>query len=239
MEHPDSSEAGSTPAGSPPKDQLDAVRRRQRQVRRIVGMSLVSLVCVGLLALLGSQLLTPAPRQATTANSLIGRSAPDFTLPLLSVSTGQEPASPSTMHLASLKGKPIILNFWASWCGPCKHEAPLLESTWRVLQRQGVLLIGIDFQEPQSDAQNFLRTYRITYPNVVDRSGSVALSYDIIGLPDTFFLNRQGVIVSKVVGELTAQSLQSNLRLITSALSRLLLSGLPSRSETEECNACA
>ena len=180
-------------------------------------MSVVSLVCLGLLALLGSQLLTPASNQAATVNSLIGHPAPDFTLSVLSTNSGS--TSPITMHLARLKGKPIVLNFWASWCDPCKHEAPLLEATWRVLQRQGVLLIGIDFQEAQSDAQTFLRTYGITYPNVADRSGSTALNYGIAGLPDTFFLNRQGVIVSKVVGELTEQSLQSNLRLITSASS--------------------
>ena len=193
------------------------------QVHRFGGLckNPLSLMCLGLLALLGSQLLTPASNQAATVNSLIGHPAPDFTLSVLSTSPGS--ASPTTMHLASLKGKPIILNFWASWCDPCKHEAPLLEATWRVLQPQGVLLIGIDFQEAQSDAQTFLRTYSITYPNVADRSGSTALNYGIAGLPDTFFLNRQGIIVSKVVGELTEQSLQSNLRLITSASSRLLL----------------
>lgn len=195
--------------------QFASAQRRRRQVRRMVGMSLVSLVCLGLLALLGSQILTPASNQAATVNSLIGHPAPDFTLSVLSANSGS--ASLATMHLASLKGKPIILNFWASWCDPCKREAPLLEATWQVLQRQGVLLIGIDFQEARSEAQTFLRTYGITYPNVADSTGSTALDYGISGLPDTFFLNRQGVMVSKVVGELTEQSLQNNLRLILSA----------------------
>lgn len=211
MENHDSS-AGSTPAEVSPGNQPASAQRRQRQGRRIVGVSLVSLVCLGLLALLGSQLLTPASNQAAAVDSLIGHLAPDFTLSVLSANP--ESVSPSTIHLASLRGKPVILNFWASWCDPCKQEAPLLEATWQVLQHQGILLIGIDFQETQSNAQTFLRTYGITYPNVADSAGSAALNYGISGLPDTFFLNRQGVIVSKVVGELTKQSLQSNLNLI-------------------------
>jgi cytochrome c biogenesis protein CcmG/thiol:disulfide interchange protein DsbE len=177
-----------------------------------VGISIVSLLCIGLLTLFGSQLLTPMHNQASAAHSLIGHPAPDFTLAVLSAKAG--PASLSKIHLASLEGKPIILNFWASWCDPCKHEAPLLEANWLVLQSRGMLLLGVDFQDTQSNALNFLHTYEITYPNVADSTGSTAIAYGLTGVPETFFLNHQGIIVSKVIGEITEQTLQSNLRLL-------------------------
>lgn len=186
------------------------IRRRRVRKRRIVIFLLVSLLNVGFLALLASQLLTPAQNQSNAAVSpLVGRPAPDFTLATLS--TRPAPA----LHLASLKGKPVMLNFWASWCDACKAEAPLLQNTWQRVQSQGIVFVGIDIQDTQSDGLNFLRTYGITYPNVVDASGSVTINYGVTGVPETFFLNRQGVIVKKVIGELTAQTLQSNLQLIS------------------------
>lgn len=193
------------------QDEQRTVRRRRGSSKRhITIFVVVSLLCVGLLALLGSQLLVPASNQSDSGNSpLIGRPAPDFTVAALS--THPVP----TIHLTSLKGKPLLLNFWASWCGPCKHEAPLLQATWQRVQSQGIEFLGIDFQDTQSDGLSFLQMYGITYPNVVDTNGSVAINYGVTGVPETFFLNRQGVIVHKVIGELTEQTLQSNLQLIT------------------------
>ena len=107
-----------------------------------------------------------------------------------------------------------MLNFWASWCDPCKHEAPLLSANWPIFQRQGVLFLGVDFQDTRSDGLAFLHTYGISYPNVVDSSGSTAINYGVSAVPETFFINRQGIIVSKVIGEVTEQSLQNNIHLI-------------------------
>jgi len=189
-------------------------RRRGVRKRRIIIFLLVSLFSVALLALLGSQLLVPAQDQSGSTQStspLQGHFAPDFTLAALS--THPAPA----IHLAGFKGKPVMLNFWASWCDPCKHEAPLLEATWQHVQGQGVVFIGIDFEDTQSDALNFLQQYGITYPNVVDSAGSVGISYGVTGVPETFFIDRHGVIVHKVIGELSEQTLQSNLQLLLRA----------------------
>lgn len=172
-------------------------------------MSVVSLLCLGLLALLGSQLLLPAHSQAA-ASPLLGHPASDFTLTILNANI----SSSATIHLASLKGKPVMLNFWASWCDVCKQEAPLLENTWLRAQNQGIVFLGIDFEDTHIDGLNFLRSYGITYPNVVDSSGATAIAYGVTGVPESVFLNRQGIIVTKVIGELTDQTLQNNLHLI-------------------------
>jgi cytochrome c biogenesis protein CcmG, thiol:disulfide interchange protein DsbE len=187
---------------------------KRNRKRRMMAFIVVTLLNAGLLALLASQLLIPAKDQShagsaqSSSSPLIGHPAPDFTLAVLST------RSAPTLHLASLKGKPVMLNFWASWCDPCKHEAPLLETTWQRVQSQGIIFLGIDFQDARSDGLNFLRTYGITYPNVADDTGTTAINYGLTGVPETFFLDRHGVIVSKVTGELTEQSLQSNLQLI-------------------------
>ncbi len=183
--------------------------RRSGGKRRIAVFLVVGLACVALLALLGSQILVPAQSQANAGSSpLLGHPAPDFTLAALSS------RSAPAVHLASLKGKPILLNFWASWCVPCQQEAPLLQATWQRVQSQGIVFLGIDFQDDHSDGLNFLHTYGITYRNVVDDTGSTAINYGVTGVPETFFLNRHGVIVSHVIGGLTAQTLQSDLQVI-------------------------
>jgi cytochrome c biogenesis protein CcmG/thiol:disulfide interchange protein DsbE len=97
------------------------------------------------------------------------------------------------------------------------QEAPLLQSEWQRVQAQGqaVVFLGIDFQDARSDGLSFLQKYSITYPNVLDSSGSVAISYGVTGTPETIFIDRHGVVVQKVIGELTAQTLQSNLQLLS------------------------
>ena len=182
--------------------------RKNKRRRRIFIFCVVSLINVGLLAFLLSQLLTPAPH--AQSDPLIGHPAPDFSLSMLHPTTGT-----SMLSLSDFKGKPIVLNFWASWCDPCKQESPLLESTWKQIQAQGkdIVFLGIDYQDANKDGLSFLQQYNITYPTVRD-DGSVASKYGLASLPDTIFINRNGTVMSKVSQELTAQSLASNLKLI-------------------------
>src|SRR5437588_8135229 len=177
-----------TSPGETPREQLSGGRRSSARKRRIVIFVVASLVSVGFLALLGSQLLVPAQNQSDSgASPLVGHPAPDFTLAMLSTHS-------ESVHLASLRGKPVMLNFWASWCDPCKHEAPLLQATWQRVQSQGIIFLGIDFEDRQSDGLGFLHTYGITYPNVIDASGTVAINYGVTGVPETFFIDRHGII---------------------------------------------
>jgi cytochrome c biogenesis protein CcmG/thiol:disulfide interchange protein DsbE len=175
--------------------------------RRVIIFCIVSLVNVGLLIVLVTQLLTPTPHAAT--DPLIGHPAPNFSLALLEPSGGQ-----TTLSLADLKGKSIVLNFWASWCAPCKEELPLLEQTWKQEQGKTLMFLGMDFQESGSDAASFLQHYAITYPIVLDTNGDAALKYNVTALPQTIFINRNGTVVSRVPGELTSKTLSNGLQLI-------------------------
>lgn len=195
------------------KQQTPLPRRKGSRKRSITVFLVVSLVNVGLLVFLWTQLLTPAQNaaqgQANASDPLIGHPAPNFTLDALN----SRPAAP--ISLADFKGKPVVLNVWNSTCVPCVNEAPLLQSLWQRVKSQGVIFIGIDFQDVKSDGLSFLQKYGVTYPNVIDVSGSTAISYGVTATPETLFINRQGVVVSRVISELTEQTFESNLQLIS------------------------
>jgi len=178
----------------------------------------VSLLNAGLLALLWSQLITPAPglNNSSTGNALTsandplkGKPAPDFALAALS--THAEPP----IHLANLRGKPVVINFWASWCTPCADEAPLLQAAWQHARTKGVIFIGIDYQDTQSDGLSFLQKRGITYPSAIDANGATAINYGVTGTPETFFIDRRGVVVATVRSQITAQQLQTDIALLT------------------------
>lgn len=110
------------------------------------------------------------------------------------------------LSLASLRGKAVVVNFWASWCVPCKEEAPVLEAAWRKYRSQGLVLVGIDFDDFRTDARRFAKENGITYPLVYDRTGDVAELYGLKGVPETFFVDRRGRLVGEpIVGAITAR----------------------------------
>lgn len=186
----------------------ESVRKNKRR-RRIVIFCVVSLLNVGLVALILTQLLTPATN--SVSDPLVGHPAPNFSLALLRPENGK-----SALSLLNFKGKAIVLNFWASWCAPCKEEAPILESGWKQMQAQGkdVIFLGIDYQDSNNNGISFLQLNGITYPTAVDADGSVAIKYGLTSLPDTIFINRNGMVVSKVLQQLTAQALSGGLQSI-------------------------
>jgi len=186
----------------------ESVRKNKRK-RRIVIFCVVSLLNVGLLALILTQLLTPATH--SVSDPLVGHAAPNFSLVMLHPDSGK-----NSLSLSNFKGKPIVLNFWASWCQPCKDELPLLENAWKQLQAQkkDIVFLGIDFQESSSDATSFLQQYGITYLAGLDINGSIASKYRVTSLPQTIFISRDGSITSREPQELTAQELSRNLQSI-------------------------
>lgn len=193
-----------------------ALRKRSRK-RSITIFVVVSLFNVGLLTLLWTQLLTPS-QQANTDSStvygdyhapLVGKQAPDFTLPLINSATGKS----TTLHLADFKGKPVVLNFWASWCIPCQEEATFLQKTaFPRMKAQSITFIGIDAPESSGVTQGYMQKYGITYPNVEDTiNGSTAINYGVSTFPMTVFINSKGIVTGMWNTSMTQQGLQLEL----------------------------
>ncbi len=190
-------------------------RKSHSRKRSIIIFVIVSLLNVGLLIVLWTQLLTPRSDQSQVENSsstigfvsspLLGKPAPDFTLPILN-------GNGAKLHLASLRGRVVMVNFWASWCEPCQQEAPALQRVWTKWQSKGVVLLGVDGPESESDALNFVHQHGITYQNVRDTiDGATAISYGATANPETFFINQDGVVVARWIGPIDEQRVQTEL----------------------------
>ncbi|RAQ96464.1 TlpA family protein disulfide reductase [Thermogemmatispora tikiterensis] len=206
------------PANDSPATASELALAQRRRKRSIAIFVIVSLLNVALLAVLWSQLLTPAPGQNASSSlasagfsgPMVGKKAPDFRLPLLAAGTG----SNSSVALSDFKGQAIVLNVWQSSCEPCQREAPVLQATWQRVQGQGIVFLGLDFQDNRNDALSFLQAHGITYTNVSDSSGATAISYGVANLPTTIFIDRTGTIVGWHAGELTVQLLEQGLQLL-------------------------
>jgi cytochrome c biogenesis protein CcmG/thiol:disulfide interchange protein DsbE len=130
--------------------------------------------------------------------------APDFELELLDGS--------GTLRLSDLRGKVVVLNFWASWCDPCKEEASVLQAAWERWRDEGVVVVGVDAQDFKSDARRFAARYGVTYPSVYDGKGSTLGRFGVTGFPETYFVDRQGRLVGeRVQGPLTEERLNRNI----------------------------
>jgi len=128
---------------------------------------------------------SPSPRE--------GFLAPDFTLDTLE---GEK------VTLSDLRGKIVLINLWATWCPPCRAETPALENSYEQYKDSGVVILGVDLtnQDLESDVITFVQEFGLTYPILLDRDGSVSALYQLKGLPTTFFVNREGIIRTVLVG---------------------------------------
>lgn len=122
----------------------------------------------------------------------VGDIAPDFSLNLYK---DYQAGYGDTINLTSLKGKVVIINFWASWCEPCRDEAPDLENVWRKYRDRGLVVIGIDELDTEVAALRYLQSFGISYPNGLDFQQRIGKNqYRITGQPETFILDKNGVI---------------------------------------------
>jgi cytochrome c biogenesis protein CcmG/thiol:disulfide interchange protein DsbE len=168
-----------------------------------LGIRLLALCGVTfMLVLLGLRLSAGGTGHGLDEALAAGRpaAAPDFTLPRLD--------GKGTLQLSSLRGRTVVLNFWASWCLPCKKESGLLEEAARRYARDGVVVVGVDAQDFSGDARSFMRRHGLTYTAVRDGSGSTLGRYGVNGFPETWFLDRRGNVVGEHVrGPLTRERL--------------------------------
>lgn len=116
----------------------------------------------------------------------------------------------SAASLLALRGRVVMLNFWATWCIPCRAEVPDLEHEYRAHQAEGVVVIGADYQEPREQVLPFLEEIGVTYPVLLD-SGTIHDAYGVHGLPETFVISRGGRIVVARVGAASRQTMEQEL----------------------------
>ena len=178
------------------------------------------------LGLLTYGLLTKAPNTRIDDTLASGRAgpAPEFELavlqrgelgPRLEQALGPALAD-RRIAMRELRGQQVVLNFWASWCVPCKEEAPLLERSWLKARGRGVVFLGLNMQDVTSDARSFIRRYRNTYLNVRDPSNRVARKWGLTGIPETFFITAHGRVVGHVIGVVSEAQLAAGMAALRS-----------------------
>ncbi|MBN1285437.1 MAG: TlpA family protein disulfide reductase [Anaerolineae bacterium] len=154
----------------------------------------IALILVGVLALALVEANRPHPE--------VGSLAPDFTL---------ETLDGATITLSALRGKVVLINFWASWCVPCKEEAPQLEALWRRYKDRDVVFVGIDWADPENLAREYLEEFDITFPNGRDLGEKIGDLYKLSGVPETYLIDRSGVIDQFYLGPVWFDDLSARL----------------------------
>lgn len=153
--------------------------------------------------------LNRVPEASATAERpaipLVGHPAPEFTLQTL---------DGESLSLSDLKGQAVVLNFWASWCGPCRAEMPELERAYRENADGGLVVLGVNQGEQQAIAADFARQFDLTFPIVLDQRLLVSNAYQSNSLPTTFFIDRDGIIREHVIGQMNTALLNERLRSI-------------------------
>jgi cytochrome c biogenesis protein CcmG/thiol:disulfide interchange protein DsbE len=144
----------------------------------------------------GGPIATPAPAPVA------GAPAPDFTLNDLS---GQP------VKLSSLKGQVVLINFWATWCGPCKEEMPAIQQAYDARKGQGFSVLAVNLNEPAGDVQGYVSNLKLNFPVLLDAGDSVSNLYRVRGYPTSFFIDRSGTVAIEHVGMMSDAQLAANL----------------------------
>jgi cytochrome c biogenesis protein CcmG/thiol:disulfide interchange protein DsbE len=161
---------------------------------------------VALLGLVAFQMRRNGPLAAGQVGE--GEFAPDFEL---------QTFDGETIQLGDLRGQVVVINFWASWCLPCEEEAADLENTWRHYQDQGVVFLGVDYVDTETEARAYLQRWDITYPNGPDLGTAISHRYRIRGVPETFIVDQDGVLRALFVGPTTQAALQAEIEPLLAA----------------------
>ena len=153
---------------------------------------------VGFVFLLGLVAVMAVNLSRAESTDLQGETAPDFTLPLF-----QELFEEEEIALTDLRGQVVVVNFWASWCVECYKEAELLEQAWQDYKDQGVMFIGVDHLDTDKEGLAYMAKYGITYPSGPDIGDKISQNYGITGVPETFFIDKDGRIAHVQIGPIS------------------------------------
>ena len=154
-------------------------------IRRAIIVFVPALAFIGLLAY---GLVTSAPTEVGAGTEL-----PEFELARLD--------EDGVLSGAELQGRPVVVNFWASWCIPCKEEAELLQQTYERYRAEGVIFLGVNIKDSNVDARAFIEEYDVTYPVVSDPNEDLARSLGVKGIPETFFFDAEGMLIGTAAGQ--------------------------------------
>jgi cytochrome c biogenesis protein CcmG/thiol:disulfide interchange protein DsbE len=164
---------------------------------------------VGLVALLLGLLVW---KLATNKGGDLAKAANEGRLPAGPTFTLERLDRKGKLALDDLRGKAVAVNFWASWCDPCKEESPFLERVWRQNRSKGLVVVGVDANDFRSDARGFMRRHDLTYPVVYDGPGKTIGPYGVTGFPETFVLDREGRVVEAFVGAIATDAERARLQ---------------------------
>lgn len=147
-------------------------------------------------------LLVPQGSKAAGTGIPIGEAAPEFELTSL---------DGRPVKLSDFKGKPVMINFFATWCQPCRNEIPTLVNAYKESEAQGLVILAVNLKEPDVVVRAFQQKYAIPFLILMDRDDHVTSMYDIVPLPTTYFVDRQGVVQGRWMGEITKSQLKAML----------------------------
>ena len=173
------------------------------QIGRRITSALVVLVLIGVVGALALGFRRD-PHDIKTGT--IGKSAPALDLPRLDGS--------GLVRSADYAGQVVVLNFWASWCVPCKEENPALAAAWERYRGSGAMLIGVVYQDSADAAAAYTTRLGNTWPSVVDADGRVAIAYGVFGIPETFFIGPDGIIAGRHIGPIDLPTLVEGIETI-------------------------
>lgn len=195
----DTSINGQPTAGAPVRRN----RLSRREVGGLVGGGLAGVMVIALVWLLAGRTAQPALPPVAELH----RPAPSFALPAL---------DGTTVRLEDYRGKVVLINFWGTWCEPCKDETPALQEAYRKLRDQGLVIIGVDLRNQErggadglADVRTFAQRYGLTYPIALDASGDTARAFQIYPIPTSYFIDQNGMIRYVRVSTLTTQEVEA------------------------------
>lgn len=144
----------------------------------------------------------------SSANALLDKKAMAFNVKIIQSIESLPKTAGDQVSNDDFTGKPLVLNFWASWCFSCREEASVIEQFWQKHKADDFALVGVAIQDEQESAQKFAKHFGKSYLLVIDEDGSAGINYGVIGVPETFFIDRKGVVRHKVAGPLSTDELE-------------------------------